>query len=918
MANANKKITELDPIPEVQDGDLLPVVDVSEPSLIVRTKKMSVGQLKETLELLPGATGPTGPQGITGPQGNTGATGPLGNNGATGPTGPQGNTGAQGNDGITGATGPQGNTGAQGPTGPQGATGAMGTTGPTGAQGLSGARGFTGATGPQGATGSQGTTGPTGAVGNTGSPGGAVTLQYFFSTNITDSDPGDRNLRLDSITQNGAHTIFADLLDLFSIDRSVVWDFMDDSSSLIKGYLHIQVKNDPTKFILFSISSVTSASGYKKIAVSAVNYNEPNPFADGNTLFVQFTPNGDKGTTGSTGPQGATGSQGATGPTGPQGNTGALGTTGPTGPQGPTGAAGGDTFQYQYSTTTTDSDPGSGIMRFNNATFASITQIYLDDNENAAGADIQAWLATLDDSTSGVKGSLRIEKRNTPGTYRHFQITSLVEATGYWKVTVTPTVSNGTLTNADIVYVSFARSGDIGTTGATGSQGTTGPTGALGATGASGPIGASGSPGGATGPQGATGSEGATGATGPQGDLGPTGETGPMGLSSGDVIRGAKLNDVVTTSVPSGVDTVIEWGTEVYDTDDMVDLVGTSPSRLTVNTAGFYLLQASIEFDSDFITDVRFLKFVKNGSTEIAATNYVYSDRQPTQKLIVQFHAVDHFDVTDYVELVIYNTNPNAINLPDTSISYNWFAMSKLADQGLTGETGPQGTTGPQGDQGPTGSAGAQGATGATGSAGTNGATGATGAQGNTGAQGATGPQGSTGASGTTGATGSGATGATGSAGSNGATGATGAQGATGAGATGATGPQGVTGPAADRTVQIKIFGDDDIVSTGDGKAIFAISSDLNTLNLIDADIYVTTASSSGLPTVQIRNITQAADMLTTKMSIDVSEFTSYSAATPPVIDTGNDDVATGDLIAIDVDIAGTNAKGLGVILRFG
>jgi hypothetical protein len=57
--------------------------------------------------------------------------------------------------------------------------------------------------------------------------------------------------------------------------------------------------------------------------------------------------------------------------------------------------------------------------------------------------------------------------------------------------------------------------------------------------------------------------------------------------------------------------------------------------------------------------------------------------------------------------------------------------------------------------------------------------------------------------------------------------------------------------------------------------------------------------------------------MLTTKISIDASEFTSYTAAAAPVIDTGNDDVATGDLLAVDVDVAGTGAKGLGVLLTF-
>jgi hypothetical protein len=117
---------------------------------------------------------------------------------------------------------------------------------------------------------------------------------------------------------------------------------------------------------------------------------------------------------------------------------------------------------------------------------------------------------------------------------------------------------------------------------------------------------------------------------------------------------------------------------------------------------------------------------------------------------------------------------------------------------------------------------------------------------------------------------------------------------------------------------EIKVIADTATLATGDGQFIFAIPADLNGRNLTSAAAFVTTVSSSGLPTVQIRNVTQTADMLTTKVTIDASEFTSYTAATTVVIDTANDDVATGDLIAIDVDVAGTGARGLGVILGFG
>jgi hypothetical protein len=117
--------------------------------------------------------------------------------------------------------------------------------------------------------------------------------------------------------------------------------------------------------------------------------------------------------------------------------------------------------------------------------------------------------------------------------------------------------------------------------------------------------------------------------------------------------------------------------------------------------------------------------------------------------------------------------------------------------------------------------------------------------------------------------------------------------------------------------MHIKVISDVQVLETGDGKFIFAVSDDMDGMVLVDADAYITTVSSSGLPTIQLRNITQAVDMLSTRITIDVSEFTSYTAATPPVINAANDDVAVADRIAIDVDVAGTGAKGLGILLEF-
>lgn len=106
-------------------------------------------------------------------------------------------------------------------------------------------------------------------------------------------------------------------------------------------------------------------------------------------------------------------------------------------------------------------------------------------------------------------------------------------------------------------------------------------------------------------------------------------------------------------------------------------------------------------------------------------------------------------------------------------------------------------------------------------------------------------------------------------------------------------------------------------ITTGDGKAYYRVPSTLNGMNLVSVAAALTTSSSSGIPTIQIANATDSVDMLSTKLTIDASETDSSTAATAAVIDTTHDDVATGDMLRIDIDVAGTGAKGLIVEMQF-
>ncbi len=121
----------------------------------------------------------------------------------------------------------------------------------------------------------------------------------------------------------------------------------------------------------------------------------------------------------------------------------------------------------------------------------------------------------------------------------------------------------------------------------------------------------------------------------------------------------------------------------------------------------------------------------------------------------------------------------------------------------------------------------------------------------------------------------------------------------------------------AGRAVYFQVIADDTTLTTVDDKQYFTVPPLLNGMNLVDADAMVATVSSSGLPTIQIRNQTDSVDMLSTRITIDENEFASYTATTPPVIDDTKDDVATGDVLRIDVDVAGTGTKGLHIVLTF-
>lgn len=127
---------------------------------------------------------------------------------------------------------------------------------------------------------------------------------------------------------------------------------------------------------------------------------------------------------------------------------------------------------YTFSTTTTDSDPGAGTLRLDNATQNTATTIRAD----LVGSDGSTWtdvLSTFDDSTSTIKGYIRLVKVSDATKWIIFSVSALASPAGYKNITVA-VVSASSATpfaNGDGILLEFTRNGDKGDTGASGTSG---------------------------------------------------------------------------------------------------------------------------------------------------------------------------------------------------------------------------------------------------------------------------------------------------------------------------------------------------------------------------------------------------------------------------------------------------------------
>lgn len=103
-------------------------------------------------------------------------------------------------------------------------------------------------------------------------------------------------------------------------------------------------------------------------------------------------------------------------------------------------------------------------------------------------------------------------------------------------------------------------------------------------------------------------------------------------------------------------------------------------------------------------------------------------------------------------------------------------------------------------------------------------------------------------------------------------------------------------------------------VETGNGKFYYDVPAHLDGWNIVGATARLVTAGVTGTTTIQIHNLTSAADILSTEINIATTATVSDGNE---VIDTDEDDLTSGDILRFDIDDvqSGTAPIGLRVNL---
>lgn len=136
-----------------------------------------------------------------------------------------------------------------------------------------------------------------------------------------------------------------------------------------------------------------------------------------------------------------------------------------------------------------------------------------------------------------------------------------------------------------------------------------------------------------------------------------------------------KVTKSAVQSIPTGVYTALTFDVETFDTDNMHD--NTNPSRLTVNTAGLYIIEGTVAFSNGsgyvecFVRINGSTAIVVNAVNELSSMGYTY----------IEISTLYNFNQGDYIELLVGQASGSSQFVYQTETI---FSMARLSGTNLS------------------------------------------------------------------------------------------------------------------------------------------------------------------------------------------------------------------------------------------
>lgn len=140
------------------------------------------------------------------------------------------------------------------------------------------------------------------------------------------------------------------------------------------------------------------------------------------------------------------------------------------GADGEDGLFGGFSLPWNFSTSTS-TNPATGTLRFNNTTYSSVTNLYINTTDNNS-VDASSFLAAFSNSSN--YGLIKIFKEDDSSKFWMGTITGVTNSGSYYTIAVTYITHNSSFAGNNNLVVTFTPKGATGSSGSNGTNGTNG------------------------------------------------------------------------------------------------------------------------------------------------------------------------------------------------------------------------------------------------------------------------------------------------------------------------------------------------------------------------------------------------------------------------------------------------------------